>query len=108
MSINSTTVPIGNGTLTPADVHRPDMDRRSNWSETDEGVEQYIRNKPEIPEPVPQVQADWNQADNTKVDFIKNKPTIPSIPSAPAAGEADATYVLSVTAEGVVDWVAVE
>lgn len=120
-------------TLSPSDVRFVDMDKRSNYAETDTEAEQFIRNKPDDPEFV-QTQVDWNQADNTKVDFIKNKPTIPSaqvqadwnqassdavdfiknkpsipsLPSAPAAGASDATYVLKVTSTGEASWVAAE
>ena len=41
------------------------------------------------------VQSDWNQSDNTKDDFIKNKPTIPTIPTKVSAFENDAGYLTS-------------
>lgn len=94
------------GSYTPDDVNRPDMDRRSNWDETDTDAESYLRGKPDIPDA--QVQVDWDQSDDTEVDYIKNKPSIPDIPDAPAAGEADATYVLKVATDGTASWVAAE
>ena len=118
--------------LSPADVHQVDMDYRADWGEVDVNNPSYIAGKPAIPAaqiqadwnqtnntkadyiknkptiPDAQIQADWNQATNTEKDFIKNKPTIPTIPSAPAAGESDATYVLKVDTEGVASWVAAE
>ncbi|MEN6553941.1 MAG: hypothetical protein ABFC34_13765, partial [Methanobacterium sp.] len=49
---------------------------QSDWNQTDNQIEDYIKNKPTIP--AAQIQSDWNQTDNGIVDFIKNKPTIPS------------------------------
>lgn len=34
-----------NNTLSPDEVHRPDMDRRTNWAEEDSEAPQYFRNK---------------------------------------------------------------
>ena len=50
---------------------------QSDWNETDQSSEAFIKNKPTIPTPVPQVQSDWDVTDSTKTEFIKNKPTIP-------------------------------
>ena len=92
--------------FSPEDVHVVDMDRRADWGETDVNNPSYIAGKPAIP--ASQIQADWNQATDTAKDYIKNKPSIPALPSAPAAGLSDATYVLKVDTEGVASWVAAE
>ena len=42
-----------------------------DWEQTDETAENYIQNKPTIPE---LVQPDWEQTDETQPDYIKNKP----------------------------------
>lgn len=47
---------------------------QSDWNQSDNTADDFIKNKPSIPDA--QIQSDWNQADNTKADFIKNKPTI--------------------------------
>ena len=49
---------------------------QSDWNQTDSTQDDYIKNKPAIPDP--QIQSDWNQTNNTAKDFIKNKPTIPA------------------------------
>lgn len=72
----------GYKSFAPADVHEVDMDRRADWNETDEMDPSYILNKPPIEGS--------------------------TVPEAPAAGEADATYVLKVDTEGEVSWVATE
>lgn len=46
---------------------------QSDWNQADTEAPDYIKNKPEIPTPVPQVQSDWNQNDNTAADYIKNR-----------------------------------
>jgi len=45
---------------------------QADWEQTDQYQEDFINNKPEIPEE--QIQSDWTQADDEEVDFIKNKP----------------------------------
>lgn len=47
-----------------------------DWSQTDTGSDDYIKNKPTIPSA--QIQSDWNQNDSTAKDYIKNKPSVPS------------------------------
>ena len=42
-----------------------------DWNQTDSTAEDYIQNKPTIPE---LVQADWEQTDEEEPDYIKNKP----------------------------------
>ena len=49
---------------------------QSDWNQTDNTADDYIKNKPLIPSG--QIQSDWSQTDNTQVDFIKNKPSIPA------------------------------
>ena len=122
----------GYKSFSPADVHEVDMDRRADWNETDELDPSYILNKPNVVSaetqsdwnetdntktayiknkptiPDAQIQADWNQATDTAKDYIKNKPSIPALPSAPAAGASDATYVLKVDTEGAASWVVAE
>lgn len=39
------------------------------------------------------VQSDWNETDNTKQAFIKNKPTIPTVPTNVSAFTNDAHYI---------------
>ena len=47
------------------------------------GTTQTITNKNiDLSIPAAQIQSDWSQTDNTKEDFIKNKPTIPTVPTA--------------------------
>ena len=41
------------------------------------------------------VQSDWNQSDNTADDYIKNKPTIPTVPTNVSAFTNDAGYLTS-------------
>jgi len=50
---------------------------QSDWDESDSTDVSYIRNKPTIPQPIPQVQSDWDESDSTDVSYIQNKPTIP-------------------------------
>lgn len=49
---------------------------QSDWNQSDDTADDYIKNKPTIPDA--QIQSDWNQSDSTAKDFIKNKPTIPA------------------------------
>lgn len=48
---------------------------QSDWNQTTTTADDYIKNKPTIPDA--QIQSDWNQTDTDSKDFIKNKPTIP-------------------------------
>ena len=50
---------------------------QSDWNQTDNTADDYIKNKPDIP--AMQVQSDWNQTDDTKKDFIKNKPNLATV-----------------------------
>ena len=74
---------------------------QSDWNESDNTKDDYIKNKPTIPAaqvnsdwnassgvaqilnkptiPDAQIQSDWTQSDNTKKDFIKNKPTLATV-----------------------------
>ena len=47
-----------------------------DWNQTTTTADDYIKNKPTIPDA--QIQSDWNQTDTDSKDFIKNKPTIPA------------------------------
>lgn len=47
-----------------------------DWNQADSTADDYIKNKPTIPDV--QIQSDWNQTDTDSKDFIKNKPTIPA------------------------------
>ena len=49
---------------------------QSNWTQSDSGQVDYIKNKPTIPSA--QIQSDWTQTNTSSLDYIKNKPTIPS------------------------------
>lgn len=46
-----------------------------DWDQTTTTADDYIKNKPTIPDA--QIQSDWDQTDTESKDFIKNKPTIP-------------------------------
>lgn len=48
---------------------------QSDWTQANNALLDYIKNKPSIP--AAQIQSDWNQANNALLDYIKNKPTIP-------------------------------
>ena len=50
---------------------------QSDWSQTDDTADDFIKNKPTIP--AAQVQADWSESDDTAVDFIKNKPNLATV-----------------------------
>lgn len=43
------------------------------------------------------VQSDWSQSDNTKDDFIKNKPAIPTVPTDISAFNNDVGYITGYT-----------
>ena len=60
---------------------------QSDWSQSDNTADDYIKNKPTI------AQSDWNQADNTQIDYIKNKPTIPAAQIQSDWNQADNTQV---------------
>ncbi len=49
---------------------------QADWNQTDNTADDYIKNKPTIPDA--QIQSDWSQTDTSAKDYIKNKPTIPS------------------------------
>lgn len=49
---------------------------QANWTQSNTGSTDYIKNKPTIP--AAQIQSDWNQTSSSALDFIKNKPTLPS------------------------------
>lgn len=51
-----------------------DENVQSDWNQSDNSKDDFIKNKPTIP--AAQIQSDWNQNDNTKLDYIKNKPEI--------------------------------
>ena len=70
-------------TLTPADMHAVDMDRRADWAETDEDNPSFILNKPDVADPS----------------------SVPNLPSAPAKASAAKTYLLKVKADGSLEWV---
>ena len=50
---------------------------QADWDESDSEALSYIQNKPEIPEPVPQVQSDWDESDSSDAAYIQNKPIVP-------------------------------
>lgn len=52
---------------------------QSDWTQTDNTADDYIKNKPTIP--AAQIQSDWSQTNDTSLDYIKNKPTIPTVNS---------------------------
>lgn len=58
---------------------------QSDWNQSDNTADDYIKNKPTIP--AAQIQSDWNQGDNTALDYIKNKPAMHSIPAGGNAGQ---------------------
>lgn len=58
---------------------------QSDWNQSDNTADDYIKNKPTIP--AAQIQSDWNQGDNTALDYIKNKPAVHSIPAGGNAGQ---------------------
>ena len=58
---------------------------QSDWNQSDNTADDYIKNKPAIPSA--QIQSDWNQSDNTALDYIKNKPAVHSIPAGGNAGQ---------------------
>lgn len=58
---------------------------QSDWNQSDNTADDYIKNKPTIPSA--QIQSDWNQSDNTALDYIKNKPAVHSIPAGGNAGQ---------------------
>lgn len=67
---------------------------QSDWNQSDSTQDDYIKNKPSIPDP--QIQSDWNQTSGTAKDFIKNKPTLGSASALDVAtsGDASATQVV--------------
>ena len=67
---------------------------QSDWSQTDNTADDYIKNKPTIPDA--QIQSDWNQTSGTAKDFIKNKPTLGTASTLDVAtsGDASATQVV--------------
>lgn len=89
-----------------------------DWNQTNEGEDDFIKNKPDIPAaqvnsdwnansgiaqilnkpdiPDAQIQSDWEQDDDTKKDFIKNKPTLGTAAAlnVPSSGNASATQVV--------------
>lgn len=60
-----------------------------DWNQTDITADDYIKNKPVIPDA--QIQSDWNQTNAESKDFIKNKPTFGSA--------ASKNYTASVTSD---------
>lgn len=66
--------------------------KQADWNQADNTKEDFIKNKPSIPDA--QIQSDWNQTNVDAADYIKNKPNIPSgggrlvltVPLAPADG----------------------
>ncbi len=67
---------------------------QSDWNQTNNTADDYIKNKPTIPDA--QIQSDWNQTSGTAKDFIKNKPTLGSASAldVAASGDASATQVV--------------
>jgi hypothetical protein len=59
-------------TAAPADAQK---NVQSDWSQSTNTADDFIKNKPTIP--AAQIQSDWTQANTSALDFIKNKPTIP-------------------------------
>lgn len=84
---NKPTIPSALGDLTDDTYHRTvtdvektqwnaaEVNVQSDWNQSDNTKDDYIKNKPNIP--ASQIQSDWSQSDNTKADYIKNKPNIP-------------------------------
>ena len=64
---------LGSGNIT---IEGGGSSVQSDWNQTDDTADDYIKNKPTIPDA--QIQSDWNQSNTSAKDFIKNKPTIPS------------------------------
>lgn len=64
---------LGSGNIT---IEGGGSSVQSDWDQTDDTADDYIKNKPTIPDA--QIQSDWNQANSSAKDFIKNKPTIPT------------------------------
>ena len=60
-----------NGIATGAEVNV-----QSDWNQTDNTADDFVKNKPTIP--AAQIQSDWNQTNNASLDYIKNKPTVPT------------------------------
>jgi hypothetical protein len=56
-----------------------EVNAQSDWNQTDTTADDYIKNKPVIPDA--QIQSDWNQTNTESKDFIKNKPTLGSAAS---------------------------
>lgn len=63
------------GTLPDLTKVIPTGQIQSDWDQADNGLADYIKNKPTIP--TEQIQSDWEQEDDEALDYIKNKPTIP-------------------------------
>lgn len=64
---------LGSGNIT---IEGGGSSVQSDWDQTDDTADDYIKNKPTIPDA--QIQSDWNQTTTSAKDFIKNKPTIPT------------------------------
>ena len=47
--------------------------KQADWNQTDNTKEDFIKNKPTIPDA--QIQSDWAQTNTSALDYIKNKPT---------------------------------
>jgi len=62
---------------------------QSDWNQTDTDADDFIKNKPTIPDA--QIQSDWNQTSGTAKDFIKNKPTLGTASALDVATSGDAS-----------------
>ncbi len=78
-----------------------DENVQSDWNESDNTSDSYIKNKPTIPSDIKQladsddllgdknIQSDWQQSNEEADDYIKNKPTIPTVPTISTNIESD-------------------
>ena len=48
---------------------------QADFLQSDSEAPSFIKNKPVIPQVIPQVQSDFNQSDSTAPAYIRNKPT---------------------------------
>lgn len=49
---------------------------QADWNQTDSSADDYIKNKPSIPQ---QVQSDWAEANSTDPSYIQNKPNLATV-----------------------------
>ena len=69
---------------------------QSDWAQTDTTAQDYIKNKPAIPDA--QIQSDWGQNNASSVDYIKNKPFVVNANQ----GVENAGKILGIGNDGVV------